>query len=86
MTRIDKLYERFLTRRPMTFAELERLLRTFDFYLERTRGSHHIYVHRGSGESISVQPNGADAKTYQLRQLRDMIEELGLELDKNDDG
>jgi predicted RNA binding protein YcfA (HicA-like mRNA interferase family) len=86
VTRLAKLYARFLARQALSFSELERLLRGFDFYLERVTGSHHIYVHRGTGESISIQPKGKDAKTYQLRQVRDMIEELGLELDENDDG
>lgn len=58
----------------IAFRDFERLLFALGFKLDRTSGSHRIYIHP------NVQPRGKDAKPYQVRQLRVMIEEFGLKL------
>ena len=55
------------------FRDLERLLLKLGFRLERISGSHHIYIHPAVGRPFPVQPDGKDAKRYQIRQLRDII-------------
>jgi predicted RNA binding protein YcfA (HicA-like mRNA interferase family) len=62
------------------FRDFQKLLVGLGFRLDRTRGSHHIYVHPKIGRSFPVQPDGPDAKRYQVKQLRDMIETYKLTL------
>ncbi len=40
---------------------------------ERIRGSHHIYSKEGVEEIINLQPMGARAKAYQVKQVRGII-------------
>ncbi len=63
------------------FRDLQRLLEKLGFRLSRVSGSHHIYVHSNVTRPINIQPDGKDAKPYQVRQLRDIIEEFGLKLE-----
>ena len=63
------------------FRDLQHLLGRLGFELDRVSGSHHIYVHPNVPRPLNVQPIGKDAKPYQVRQLRDMIVEFGLEVD-----
>ena len=61
--------------------DLQRLLSKLGFRLDRVAGSHHIYVREGVPRPINIQPVGKDAKPYQVRQLRDIIEEFDLKLE-----
>ena len=63
------------------FRDFERLLTGLGFRLDRVTGSHHIYLHPKVTRPMNIQPIGKDAKPYQVRQLRDMIVEHGLEVD-----
>jgi len=63
------------------FRDLERLLTKLGFRLDRTAGSHRIYVHPNVPRPVSVKPIGKDAKRYQIRQIRDIIDEFGLWLE-----
>jgi predicted RNA binding protein YcfA (HicA-like mRNA interferase family) len=56
----------------VAFRDLQRLLEKLG------SGSHHIYVHPKVTRPINIQPADKDAKPYQVRQLRDIIEEFGL--------
>jgi predicted RNA binding protein YcfA (HicA-like mRNA interferase family) len=64
----------------IAFWDLQRLMEELGFRLNRISGSHHIYIHPGVPRPMNVQPIGKDAKPYQIRQLRDIIEEFGLRL------
>ena len=63
------------------FRDLQALLAKLGFTLRRVSGSHHIYLHPKATRPINIQPKGKDAKPYQIRQLRDMIEEFRLTLE-----
>jgi predicted RNA binding protein YcfA (HicA-like mRNA interferase family) len=65
----------------ISFGDSQRLLSKLGFRLDRVAGSHHIYVRGGVTRPINIQPAGKDAKPYQVRQLRDIIEEFGLKLE-----
>jgi predicted RNA binding protein YcfA (HicA-like mRNA interferase family) len=65
----------------VAFRDLQRLLEKLGFRLNRVSGSHHIYVHPKVPRPMNVQSAGKDAKPYQVRQLRDIIEEFGLRLE-----
>lgn len=84
MTRIGKLYEQALRRRSLSFAEFERLLRAFGFELDRITGSHHIYRHEMAPQRLPVQPDGKNAKAYQVRQFLAMVDRYGLSLATED--
>jgi predicted RNA binding protein YcfA (HicA-like mRNA interferase family) len=42
-------------------------------FQERIRGSHHIFSKDGVEEILNVQPRGAQAKPYQVKQVRSVI-------------
>jgi hypothetical protein len=50
---------------------------------ERIRGSHHIFTKEGVEEILNLQPKGAKAKPYQVKQVRNVIlkHKLGAEDD-----
>ena len=72
MTQKEKLLDRTLSGRSdanVGFNGLLSLLRSLDFQ-ERIRGSHHIFTREGIEEILNLQPKGAKAKAYQVRQVR----------------
>jgi len=54
------------------FAGLCELLHHLGFE-ERVRGSHHIFTKDGVEEILNLQPKGAKAKPYQVKQVRNVI-------------
>ena len=62
----------------LSFRDLQRLLISLGFRLDRISGSHQ---HPDVSRPINIQPTGKDAKPYQIRQLRDMIREFGLKFE-----
>lgn len=54
------------------FTDLCRLLSKFGFE-ERIKESHHIFTKNGTEEIINIQPIGAKAKAYQVKQVRNLI-------------
>jgi hypothetical protein len=75
MTRRDKLIDRILrgsSDTDIAFDELCTLLTHFGF-TPRVRGSHHLFSKSGIIEKINLQRDGAKAKPYQVRQVRDII-------------
>jgi predicted RNA binding protein YcfA (HicA-like mRNA interferase family) len=81
MAKLEKVLERVMKGRgAISFRDFERLLLALGFRHDRTGGSHRIYVHPRATRPLSVQPRGKDAKPYQVRQLREMIEEFDLRL------
>ncbi len=39
----------------------------------RIKGSHHIFIKEGVEEILNLQPKGAKAKAYQVKQVREVI-------------
>jgi len=54
------------------FAGLCGLLHRLGF-AERVRGDHHIFTRDGVVEILNLQPRGAQAKPYQVKQVRAVI-------------
>ena len=69
--------------RNIRFEQACRLAKGLGFELDRTRGSHHIFVHNEApGLRLNLQPDkSGHAKMYQIRQLLDAMETNGLRLD-----
>lgn len=68
----------------ITFTDFEAFLAALGFVLKRQAGSHRIYVHPNVDRPFPIQPDGKDAKRYQIRELRDMIRKYGLSLDASE--
>jgi hypothetical protein len=71
----DKLLDQILrgvSDANVAFPALCSLLRHLGFD-ERIRGSHHIFSMNGVEEILNLQPNGAQAKPYQVKQVRNII-------------
>jgi hypothetical protein len=62
----------------IAFEDLCSLLRWLGFD-ERIRGSHHLFTRDDLVEILNLQPRGASAKAYQVKQVRTLIVEHGLE-------
>jgi len=54
------------------FEGLRALLHWLEFD-ERIRGSHYIFTREGVAEILNLQPKGAQAKAYQVKQVRQVI-------------
>ncbi len=79
--RCEKLLEKAeRTPHALRFSELQRLAECFGYEYDRTAGSHHIYKHSKARAVLNIQPDRGNAKTYQVRQLLDQVDELGLSL------
>ena len=75
MPRRDKLLEQLLrgtSDANISFDALRGLLRRLGFD-ERIRGDHHIFTKDEVEEIINLQPRGAKAKAYQVKQVRSLI-------------
>lgn len=75
MTRLEKLLGRMLRGSAdanIAFDDVRWLLLQLGFE-ERVRGDHHIFTREGVAEILNLQPKGALAKPYQVRQVRRVI-------------
>jgi predicted RNA binding protein YcfA (HicA-like mRNA interferase family) len=65
------------------FSELCNLLNFLGFN-ERVKGSHHIFTKSGIPEILNIQPKGSKGKSYQVKQIRNLIikYQLGSEEDE----
>lgn len=75
MAQADKILERVLrgsSDANVAFADLRALVLWLGF-TERVRGSHHIFSKEGVAEILNLQPKRAQAKPYQVKQVRYVI-------------
>ncbi|MBI1879503.1 MAG: type II toxin-antitoxin system HicA family toxin [Chloroflexi bacterium] len=75
MPKWDKLLEQILrgtSDANISFVQLCGLLSSLGFN-ERIRGSHHIFTKESVEEILNLQPKGANAKPYQVKQVRNVI-------------
>ena len=82
MGKHEKLIQKILSGRQDTsvqFSDAVSLLQTLGFFLRR-RGSHHIFHREDVEEIINIQPDGAKAKAYQVKQIRNLILKYRLEV------
>jgi predicted RNA binding protein YcfA (HicA-like mRNA interferase family) len=71
----DKLLAKILSGNSdanISFTQLCQFLRQLGFD-ERIRGSHHIFTKDNVQEILNIQPKGATAKSYQVKQIREVI-------------
>jgi predicted RNA binding protein YcfA (HicA-like mRNA interferase family) len=66
------------TSRTVAFRDFIALIEAFGFEHARTVGSHRQYVHPLVPRPFPVQPDGKDAKRYQVREFLELVEVYGL--------
>ena len=75
MNQYGELWQRILSGRSDADVRLDGL-RAFLLrlgFVERVRGSHHIFRKEGIRERLNLQRDGSHAKPYQVRQVRQII-------------
>jgi hypothetical protein len=81
MGKHEKLIQKILSGRQdqsINFFEVVSLLLSLGFS-QRIKGDHHIFYRAGIVEILNIQPDGAKAKPYQVRQIRELIVKYKLE-------
>ena len=83
MVKPSKLYALLFqsANRSIAYRDFERLVVAFGFEFKRMNGSHAIYAHPKLPRPFPIQPDGKDAKRYQVRELLELVEQYGLTLD-----
>ena len=82
MGKYEKLLTSILSGRSdqsIRFTELTHLLNAMGFN-ERINGDHHIFFRREIEEILNLQPKGSQAKSYQVKQVRNLILKYHLEV------
>jgi hypothetical protein len=64
----------------IAFRDLCQLLERLGFD-ERIRGDLHIFTKDGMVEILNLQPKGAQAKPYQVKQVRNVIRKYNLDIE-----
>jgi hypothetical protein len=80
MSQFEKILEKVLrgaSDANIDFEDLRQLLHGLGFQ-ERIRGNHHIYSKENVIEIINLQAKGSKAKSYQIKQVRNLILKYGL--------
>ncbi len=75
MSKIRKIRDKLLAGNAdanIDFVDLCGLLQSYGFD-ERIKGSHHIFTKNGVDEILNLQSKGSKAKSYQVKQAREMI-------------
>ena len=83
MSRVAKIVEKILQGRSdqnIAFDDLCRVLDRGGFSKRQGKGSHCIYYKDGVDEIINVQPKGSLAKSYQVKQVRDLLVKYKIEV------
>ena len=86
MAKYDKLLSRILrgtSDANISFEDLRHLLKRLGF-AERIRGDHYIFTKNGVEEILNLQPQGSQAKSYQVKQVRGVIVKHRLVGDANE--
>jgi len=63
------------------FSDFTNLAEGFGFTLDRTKGSHKIFVNSEIGQQLNLQSKDGKAKPYQIKQFLDMIDSNDLKLE-----
>ena len=76
MSKHEKFFEQVLSGKSdanIRFEDLRQLLLNLGFE-ERIKGSHHSFRKEGIEEKPNLQRDGNKAKTYQVRQVRNILQ------------
>jgi predicted RNA binding protein YcfA (HicA-like mRNA interferase family) len=80
MSKFDKIRQKILDGKSdsnISFEDLRNFLLNLGF-AERIKGSHYIYRKEGIADKPNLQRDGSKAKSYQVRQIRDILKKYDL--------
>jgi len=80
MSKFDKLRQKILDGKSdanINFEDLRSFLINLGF-IERIKGSHHSYRKEGIAEKPNLQRDANKAKSYQVRQVREILKKYNL--------
>lgn len=80
MGKLEKLRQTILDGKSdanISFEDLRNLLLSLGF-VERIKGSHHTYRRDGVTEKPNLQRDGNKAKSYQVKQIRQILKKYNL--------
>lgn len=75
MSKLEKLIQRIIEERAISYEEAETLLLKFGFKVD-IRGSHHIFRKKGYLRNISLKRR-SQLLLYQLKSLKEIIKDHG---------
>jgi len=75
MTKIEKLIQKILQNRPLSFSDAERVLKNLGFEVIAS-GSHHVFRKKGYGKTISVKKR-PELLPYQIRDIKEVLRDHG---------
>ena len=81
MGKFDKILEKILLGKSdsnIPFSDLCYVMKKLGFE-ERIRSSHHIFAKSDIEDIVNIQPLGSKAKSYQIKQVREIILRYKLE-------
>ncbi len=83
VVKLKRLLRRLSSGSPQNvrFSDMMRLAEAFGFELNRTSGSHHIFVHAEVPELVNLQEVKGQAKPYQIRQFLRLVERYNLKME-----
>ena len=82
MSKYQKIVNKILSGlsdKNISFNDLRNLLQKLDF-VERIKGSHHIFTHKKVKEILNIQSKSGNAKPYQIKQIRNVLIKYKLRL------
>ncbi|MFH1075315.1 MAG: type II toxin-antitoxin system HicA family toxin [Pseudomonadota bacterium] len=84
MSRYQKLFQHILMKKGDANVPFDRLCQALHRlgFEERIRGGHHIFSKKGLEDIINLQPKGAMAKSYQVKQVRELVLRYGLQIEE----
>ena len=86
MTRYEKLYRNIIIEgnTSVSFSDLQFFVEKLGFS-GRCKGDHFIYTLDGVSDIINIQPDGKNAKRYQVKQIRQIVEKYKLGGDSDEE-
>ena len=82
MARAEKTYLKVMMGKSdnnIDFEDFRYMIKCLGFR-ERIKGDHHFFSKDGIPERINIQPTGNKAKSYQVKQVREIIVKHSLEV------
>ncbi len=65
------------------FRDMIILVEKFGFVHDRTKGSHHIFVHPDIPDLLNLQNSNGEVKPYQIKQFLSLVEQYNLSLQED---
>lgn len=75
MSKLQKLIEKILEGRTVSYDEAEKLLIQLGFKI-RTKGSHHVFFKDNYLKNVSIKRR-SQLLTYQIRELKEVLRDHG---------